>query len=67
MTMRTPIFFNFTIKYLSENETFPETVFACSFSAQIESFKQKNGQKSRDTVLLRASPEFLQNLNIWSK
>ena len=54
-------------EYLRENEKVRETVFACSYGAQVESFKQKNGQKSRDTVLLRASPEFLQNLNIWSK
>ena len=39
-------------KYLCENEKFRETVFACSYSAQVESFRPKNGHKSRDTVPL---------------
>ena len=40
-------------EYLRENEKVRETVFACSYGAQVESFKQKkNGQKSRDTVPL---------------
>ena len=40
-------FSNFKIEYLCE--TFCETVFACSYGAQVESFKLKNGLKSRDT------------------
>ena len=39
-------------EYLRENENVRETVFACSYRAQVESFKQKKGQKSRDTVPL---------------
>ena len=35
-----------------ENGKVRETVFACSYVAQVESFKQKYGQKSRDTVPL---------------
>ena len=31
----------FAIKYFCENEKVSETVFACSFGAQAESFKQK--------------------------
>ena len=31
-------FSNFAIEYLLENETFPTTVFACSYDAQVESF-----------------------------
>ena len=47
-------FSNFAIQYLSENEIFLLNLFACSFGAQVESFKQnKNGQKSCDTVPLR--------------
>ena len=46
---------NFAIEYLCENEKFRETVFACSYGAQVESSKQKNGQKSRDTVPLSLS------------
>ena len=42
---------NFAIKYLRENKNLHETVFACLYGAQIESFKQKNGWKSSDTVL----------------
>ena len=38
-------FSNFAIKYLSKNEKVRETVFACSYGAQIESFKQKNWSK----------------------
>ena len=34
-------FSNFAIKYLHENEKFRETVFAFSYGAQVESFKQK--------------------------
>ena len=37
-------------EYLRENEKVRETVFACSYGAQVESFKQKKGRKSRDTV-----------------
>ena len=46
--MRTHVF----REYLRENKKVRETVFACSYGAQVESFKQKNGQKSRDTVPL---------------
>ena len=45
-------FSNIVIKYLCENQKVCETVFACSYSAQVKSFKQKNGRKSRDTVSL---------------
>ena len=38
------------MEYLRENEKVRETVFACSYGAQVEYFKQKNGQKSRETV-----------------
>ena len=37
---------NFAFKYLREDETFRETVFACSYGAQV----QENGRKSCDTV-----------------
>ena len=40
-------------EYLRENEKVCETVFACSYGAQVESFKQKKGQQSRDTVPLK--------------
>ena len=40
----------FAIEYLRENGKVRETVFACSYRAQFESFKQKNGRKSRDAV-----------------
>ena len=44
-------FSNFAIEYLHENEKLWESAFACSYGgAQVESFKQKNGRKSRDTV-----------------
>ena len=33
-------FFIFAIEYLRENEKVRETVFACSYGAQVESFKQ---------------------------
>ena len=39
-------------EYLRENKKVRETVVACSYGAQVESFKQKDGQKSRDTVPL---------------
>ena len=46
-------FSNFAIEYLCENEKDRNTIFACSYGAQVESFKQKlNCQKSRDTVPL---------------
>ena len=34
-------FSNIAIEYLRENEKVCETVFACSYGAQIESFKQE--------------------------
>ena len=37
-------------EYLRKNKKVRETVFACG--AQVESFKQKNCQNSRDTVPL---------------
>ena len=41
----------FAIKYFCENEKVSETVFACSYGAQVESLKkEKNSQKPRDTV-----------------
>ena len=43
-------FSNFAIEYLREKERVRETVFACSYGAQVESYKQKNRRKSRDTV-----------------
>ena len=45
-------FLNFAIEYLRENKTVCETVFVYSYGVQVKSFKQKNGQKSRDTVPL---------------
>ena len=37
---------NFAIEYLLENETFRETVFACSYWVQVEFFsQQKNWSK----------------------
>ena len=44
---------NFVIEYLR--------VFACSYEAKMESFKQKNGRKSRDTVSLRCKSFFKTN------
>ena len=38
-------------EYLRENEKVRETIFAYSYGAQVESFKQKSGQKC-DTVPL---------------
>ena len=32
---------NFAIEYLCKNENVRKTVFACSYGAQVESFKQK--------------------------
>ena len=46
--MRTHVF----CEHLRENKKLRETVFACSYGAQVEYFKQKNGQQSRDTVSL---------------
>ena len=43
-------FSNFAIEYLSLKQN--ETVFACLYGAQGESFKQINCQKSRYTVPL---------------
>ena len=44
---------NFAIEYLRENEEFRESIFACSYGAQVEYFQQKNnGTKSRETVPL---------------
>ena len=39
--------------YIHENEKFRETVFVCSYADQVESFKQKKMQKSRDTATFR--------------
>ena len=36
----------------SRKEKARETVFACSYGAQVDSFKQKNGQRSLNTVPL---------------
>ena len=44
---------NFALAYLRENEKVRDTVVACSYGAQVESFKQKNGRKSRNTVPLK--------------
>ena len=49
-------FSNFAIKYLRESEKCRETIFAFSYGAKVESFKQKNGRKSLDTVPLRKLP-----------
>ena len=48
-------FSNFSIKNLRENEKVRETIFVYSHGAQVESFMQKNYQKSRDTVSLKLS------------
>ena len=34
-------FSSFAIEYLRENETFRETVFACSYGAQVESIRKE--------------------------
>ena len=47
-------FSNFAIEYLREIEKFPETVSACSYGAQVKSFKPKKDWKSRDTVPLKS-------------
>ena len=44
---------NFALAYLRENKKVRDTVVACSYGAQVESFKQKNGRKSRNTVPLK--------------
>ena len=44
---------NFASEYLRENQKVRETDFACTYEAQVESFKQKNGRKSRDTLPLK--------------
>ena len=49
-TSRVRIVVDFIIKYLRENEKVRETIFACSYGAQVESFKQKIGQNFCDTV-----------------
>ena len=38
-------FSSFAIEYLRENEKFRETVFACSYGAQVVTFKQKKWTK----------------------
>ena len=38
-------FSNFSIEYLRENENFRDTVFVCSYGAQVESFKPKKWSK----------------------
>ena len=43
---RTPVYH----EYLCENEKVCGTVLACSYGAQVESFKQKKGKKSRDIL-----------------
>ena len=41
----------FSSEYIRENEKVREKyVFACSYGAQVEFFKQKNDRKSRDTL-----------------
>ena len=40
-------------EYLRENEKVCETVFVGSYGAQVESFKQNKGQKSRATAALK--------------
>ena len=51
------------IEYLHENKEVRKTVFACSFGAQINSFKQKYCRKSRDSVPLSLFMKF----ELWSK
>ena len=53
-------FSNFAIEYLCKNEKLHETVYACSFGAQIESFKPKKyDRKSRDAVPLMCWKTFI--------
>ena len=47
-------FLNFAIEYLHENKKVDETVFACSYGAQVSILSQKNSRKSRDTVPLNS-------------
>ena len=42
-TVEMPGFLNLLIEYLRENEKVRKTVFTCSYGAQVESVKQKNG------------------------
>ena len=46
-------FSTFAIEYLRENEYVRKTIFACFYGAQVEYFKQKKDQKSRDAVPLK--------------
>ena len=41
-----------------KTKKFAKAVLACSYGAQVESFKPKNGQISRDTVTLSESMNF---------
>ena len=52
---------NFAINYLRKNEKVRETVFACSYGAQVQSFKQNNGRKSRDIVPLTWVEKLIEN------
>ena len=62
-TTRTRVF----REYLRENETFRrfrETVFACSYRAQVEFFVLKNCRKSRNTVPLIYLPSLISGYTI---
>ena len=45
----------FAIKYLCKNEKAHETIFACSFWAQVKSFKQKKMVENHCHFLLQIS------------
>ena len=52
---------SFAIDYLHKNEKVRETVFACPYGAQVQSFKQNNGRKSRDIVPLTWVENLIEN------
>ena len=52
-------FLNFAIEYLHKNEKVRETVFACSYEAQVESLSKKNWRKSRDTISIYSTSSIL--------
>ena len=48
-------FLNFVTEYLRENETFRKTVFACSYCAQVEYFKQQKMVENLVTLSLKSN------------
>ena len=55
----------FSSEYIRENEKVREKyVFACSYGAQVEFFKQKNDRKSRDTLPLNKVTYWSRNFTV---